>query len=47
VLVLKVLGAAPLASFRVDPATRTEPGAHTYLLGQLGRKRSTMASRSL
>ena len=32
VLVLKVLGAAPLASFRVDPATRAESGAHTYLL---------------
>jgi hypothetical protein len=26
--VLKVLGAAPLASFRVDPATRAESGAH-------------------
>jgi hypothetical protein len=26
--VLKVLGAAPLASFRMDPATRAESGAH-------------------
>jgi hypothetical protein len=31
VLVLKVLGAAPLASFRVDAATRAESGAHTSL----------------
>ena len=47
-LVLKVLvlGAAPLASFRVDPATWEEPGAHAYLL-QLGRRRSRMAMRSL
>ena len=45
-LVLKVLGAAPLASFSVDPATRAEPGAHA-LLPQLGRRRSRMAMRSL
>ena len=46
-LVLKVLGAAPLASFRVDPATWEEPGAHAYLVSQLGRRRSRMAMRSL
>ena len=46
-LVLKVLGAAPLASFRVDPATWEEPGAHAYLVLQLGRRRSRMAMRSL
>jgi hypothetical protein len=45
--VLQVLGAAPLTSFRVDPATRAEPGAHAYLLPQLGRRRSRMAMRSL
>ena len=45
--VLQALGAASLTSFRVDPATRAEPGAHAYFWPQLGRRRSRMAMRSL
>ena len=32
--VLQALGAASLTSFRVDPATRAEPGFHAYLSPQ-------------